>query len=143
MGLFSRVFGPSQFQTEVQKANSLNWFLIVNNIRDLEFSFSNSYAKQNFTSSILIFDFGSGILILKGDIVTEVFNYQAEFQIIKNQFVNGDLVLYLSLLTDNNIVITCTVKRDHLLFEGTRSNWYTKLQSDKVTSIVQATYFWQ
>ncbi len=141
MGLFSKVFGPSQFQNEVQKANSLHWFLIINNIRDLEFSFGNSFAKQNFTSSILVFDFSSGILLIKGDLVTEVFNYQGEFQIIKNQFVEGDLVFYLSLIADKNIVMTCTVKRDNLLFEGTRSNWYAKLQSNRMTSIVQAKYF--
>jgi hypothetical protein len=140
MGLFSKVFGPSQFQNEVQKANSLHWFLIINNIRDLEFSFGNSFAKQNFTSSIVVFDFLSGILLIKGDLVTEVFNYQGEFQIIKNQFVEGDLVFYLSLIADNNIVMTCSVKRDHLLFEGTRSNWYAKLQSNRATSIVQAKY---
>ena len=140
MGLFSKVFGPSQFQNDVQKANSLHWFLIINNIQDLEFSFGNSFAKQNFTSSILVFDFSSGILLIKGDLVTEVFNYQWEFQIIKNQFIDGDLVFYLSLFADNNIVMTCSVKRDHLLFEGTRNNWYAKLQSNRVTSIVQAKY---
>jgi hypothetical protein len=141
MGLFSKVFGPSLFQNEVQKANSLQWFLIINNIRDLEFSFGNSYVKQNFTNSILIFDFSSGIILIKGDLVTEVFNYQSEFQIIKNQFVEGDLVFYLSLFADTNIVMTCTVKRDNLLFEGTLNNWYAKLESNRVASIVQATYF--
>ena len=141
MGLFSKVFGPSQFQNEVQKANSLNWFLVINNIKDLEFSFGSSYVKQNFTNSLLIFDFASRALLIQGDLVTEVFNYQADFQIIKNNFVEGDLVFYLSLMSDNNIVMTCTVKRDHLLFEGTRNNWYAKLHSNKVTSIVQATYF--
>ena len=140
MGLFSKVFGPSQFQTDVQKANSLHWFLVINNIRELEFSFGNSFAKQNFTSSILVFDFSSGTVLINGDLVTEVFNYQGEFQIIKNQFVDGDLVFYLSLLGDNNIVMTCSVKRDHLLFEGTRNNWYAKLLSNRVTSIVQAKY---
>ena len=140
MGLFSKVFGPSQFQSEVQKANSLQWFLIINNIRELEFSFGNSFAKQNFTSSILIFDFSSGILLIKGDLVTEVFNYQGEFQIIKHQFIDGDLVFYLSMLADINIVMTCIVKRDYLLFEGTRSNWYAKLHANRATSIVQAKY---
>ena len=140
MGLFSKVFGPSQFQIDVQKANSLHWFLVINNIRELEFSFGNSFAKQNFTSSILVFDFSSGTVLINGDLVTEVFNYQGEFQIIKNQFVDGDLVFYLSLLGENNIVMTCAVKRDHLLFEGTRNNWYAKLLSNRVTSIVQAKY---
>jgi hypothetical protein len=140
MGLFSKVFGPSQFQSEVQKANSLQWYLIINNIRELEFSFGNSFAKQNFTNSILIFDFSSGILLIKGDLMTEVFNYQGEFQIIKHEFVEGDLVFYLSFVAENNIVMTCTVKRDHLLFEGTRSSWYAKLQSNRATSVVQAKY---
>ncbi len=140
MGLFSKVFGPSEFQNEVQKANSLHWFFVVNNIRDLEFSFGNSIAKQNFTDSTLVFDFSTGVLLINGDLVTEVFNYNGEFQIIKNQFVNGDLVFYLSLFSDNNIVMTSTVKRDHLLFEGTRNNWYAKLQSNRATSIVQAKY---
>lgn len=141
MGLFTKVFGPSQFQNEIQKANSLHWFFIINNIHDLEFSFGNSRVKQNFTSSILIFDFSSGLLLIKGDLVTEVFNYEAEFQIIKNQFVEGDLVFYLSLLSENNIVMTCTVKRDYLVFEGTRNNWFAKLQANRSTSIVQATYY--
>lgn len=140
MSLFSKVFGPSQFQNEVEKANSLHWFLIINNIRDLEFSFGNSFAKQNFTSSILIFDFYSGILLIKGELVTEVFNCQEEFQIIKHQFVEGDLVFYLSFIVDNNVDMTCTVKRDHLLFEGTRSNWYAKLQSNRARSVVQTKF---
>lgn len=140
MSLISKFLGHSQFQTEVQKANSLNWFLIINNIRDLEFSFGSGYVKQNFTSSVLIFDFSSGELLIKGDLATEVFDHQSEFHIIKNQFVEGDLVFYLSLFGDNSIVMTCTVKRNNLLFEGTRNNWYAKLESNRVMSIVQATY---
>ena len=140
MGLFSKVFGPSQFQIEVQKANSLHWFLTINNIRELEFSFGSSYAKKNFTNSILVFDFSSGILLIKGDLVSEVFNYQEEFQIIKSQFVEGDLVFYLSLFSDNNIIMTCIVKRDHLFFEGTRKRWYAKLNANQCTSIVKANF---
>jgi hypothetical protein len=140
MGLFSKVFGPSQFQSEVQKANDLQWFFIINNIREVEFSFGNSFVKENFTSSILIFDFSSGILSIEGDLVSEVFNYQVEFQIIKHQFIDGDLVFYLSMPTNNNIVMTCIVKRNYLLFEGTRSYWYAKLYSNRSSCIVEAKY---
>ena len=140
MGMFSKVFGPSEFQNEVQKAKSLHWFLVVNNIRGLEYSFGNSIVKQNFSDSALVFDFNIGTLLINGDLGTEVFNYHSKFQIIKSEFVDNDLVFYLSLLSGNNIIMTCKVKRDHLLFEGSRNNWYAKLHSNRVTSIVQANY---
>jgi hypothetical protein len=137
MGVFTNFFGPSEFQIEVQKAHSLSWALKARNIRDVEFSFGSSIAKQNFTDSFLEFDFSSGYLLINGSIVDEVFNYTGEFQIVRNQLQSGDLTFYLSFFSDNNIIMTCKVKRNHLLFEGTRSNWYVKMFSDKMICYVQ------
>lgn len=134
MGLMSKFFGPSEFQNEFQKANSLNWILVINNIRDLEYSFGKSVAKQNFTDSSLEFDFSAGVFCVNGSLVDDVFNNRSEFQIVKSQLSDGDLVFYLSLIGDNNIVMTCKVRRDHLFFEGTRSNWYVKLLSERMVS---------
>lgn len=137
MGVFTNIFGPSEFQNEVQKAHSLHWALIAKNIRDVEFSFGNSIAKQNFTDSSLEFDFSSRSLLITGSIVDEVFNYRGEFQIVRDQLQNGDLTFYLSLISDNNIIMTCKAKRSYLLFEGTRSNWYVKMFSDKMICYAQ------
>ena len=137
MGIMTNFFGPSEFQNEVQKAHSLNWVLISRNIRDVEFSFGNSIARQNFTDSSLEFNFLSGSLLINGSLVEEVFNYRGEFHIVRSQLQSGDLTFYLSFFGDNNIIMTCKVKRGHLLFEGTRSNWYVKMLSDKMVCYVQ------
>jgi hypothetical protein len=137
MGLITNFFGPTEFQNEFQKAHSLNWVLITRNMRDVEFSFGNSIAKQNFTDSSLEFNFFLGFLLIKGSLVDEVFNYRGEFHIVMSKLQSGDLTFYLSFNEDNNIIMTCKVKRGHLLFEGTRSNWYLKMFSDKMFCYVQ------
>ncbi len=139
MSLFTKIFGPSKLQYEFQKACSLNWFVIVKNMQELEFSFSNSAVVQNFTNSLLIFDFTNNNLLIKGDIVSEVFNMNSCFQIIKNEYKDGDLVIYLGA-DDSNEFFSCRILRNSIQFDETRNNWYAKLHANKFQSFSSASY---
>ena len=132
MGLYSKLFGPSEFQIEIQRANSLRWLFVLEGIRDLEYSYGKSFAKSNFINSMVVFDFRTGVVKIENELANEVFESHQRFQIVKNQFVGDELVFYLSFFGEIDIIMTCTIKRSTILFEGTRKSWYVTIRADSV-----------
>jgi hypothetical protein len=139
MGLFNKIFGPSEFQLEFQKAHSLKWFLAVKNINSVEYTYRNSKVKNSFLSSIIIFDFENDFIHLRGDIIPEVFDYQEIFQIVKHTLVEGELIFYISPVYDNEIVMKCIVRRDYILFEATRRHWIASINSNNIQCFTNST----
>ena len=131
MGLFSKLFGPSKLQEEFQKALALKWLLTVKNIQALEYSFNNSLVLNNFSGSVLVFDFYNSQLLMEGELVSDVFNMNSIFQIVKNKIEDSTLVFYLSEIDTNEISLTCTISRDYIQFDSTRRDWHAKLHEAK------------
>jgi hypothetical protein len=132
MGLLSAFIGPSDFQLKFQKAHSLHWFLTIQKITSIQYTFGNSQVKNSFLSSKIVFDFEHNCIQLEGAMVAELFDYLSLLKIISHKFIDGELVFFISSSKDNGIIMKCCVKRDCLFFEATSKYWFASLESQNV-----------
>jgi hypothetical protein len=136
MSFFTKTFGPNKFQLDIQKAYSLKWKVSINNVYNVEYSFRNSIVKLNNSNSIIYFDFNNNILTIHGDLTKEIFRHQEGFNIIKHDVYDSEYRFFLSTTYSRDIIMTCTIKRGFLLFEGTLENWYSNIHSKNVQTFL-------
>lgn len=131
MGFITKFLGPTKLQEQFDQAIGLNWILVLRNINRVEHSFGNGTSVvQGFPHSNLAFDFFARIFVITGVIGNDVFRNNVNFEIFGDEKINGGLVVYLLSTNSPDVQITCTIKRNYIIFENFPKNWFAKFDTD-------------
>ncbi len=128
--MITKLFGQSRLQEEFKKSILLKLQLLIDSISDIEMSQNlNSLTFRNSLTSIF-FDFKNNTLTIKGDSFLHVLN-EKYFLISRIDDHAEPCEIYLSNYYNTDIILMkFSIYRNHILIEGTLSNWHCKISKD-------------